>query len=137
MKKTKKGKVKNTNTDNLVTMFYAPFYNFQYCLVRGEEELKKLCEVNKIDFLLFDPLSKMARCENFRNDDGFVLNIVRMPEEKEYTFAERIGLLVHECTHVKQNFMAEIGETKPSEEFEAYMLQEIFTNLIGEYLKHE
>jgi len=39
-------------------------------------------------------------------------------------------LIVHEATHIKQKIMHTIGETNPSAEFEAYMMQNISANLM-------
>jgi len=39
--------------------------------------------------------------------------------------SELVGALAHESTHVMQNFMALIGETDPSPEFEAYMVEDV------------
>ncbi len=52
--------------------------------------------------------------------------------EKEH-ITEIYGLLVHEGVHVWQDIMNELGEDKPSSEFEAYSLQTIVQKLIEEY----
>jgi hypothetical protein len=44
-----------------------------------------------------------------------------------------ISMLVHEATHVKQRIMAVIGEDKPSDEFEAYTMQNLTEELLHEY----
>lgn len=46
-----------------------------------------------------------------------------------------LGMLVHETVHVKQYLMRHIGESKPSEEFEAYTMQAIFMCLMDAYAK--
>ena len=49
---------------------------------------------------------------------------------------DRVGvvcLLVHEATHVWQAIREDIGEHKPSHEFEAYAMQNISMNLIQAY----
>ena len=47
--------------------------------------------------------------------------------------AEALGIIVHECTHVKQHVMESIGETSPSKEFEAYLMQSIFNEIFRKY----
>jgi predicted Zn-dependent protease len=49
------------------------------------------------------------------------------------TPAEVAAVLVHEATHVKQALMRSIGETQPSDEFEAYTMQRITCELFTEY----
>jgi hypothetical protein len=48
---------------------------------------------------------------------------------------EVAALLVHEGTHVKQAMMRFIGESSPSEEFEAYAMQNICQELFTEYAR--
>ena len=46
-----------------------------------------------------------------------------------------IGLIVHEAVHVFQSLREDIGEDRPSEEFEAYSIQNISLNLIDAYAR--
>ena len=43
------------------------------------------------------------------------------------------AMLAHEATHAKQALMKVMGEKKPSDEFEAYVVQNIVHNLLDEY----
>lgn len=49
------------------------------------------------------------------------------------TGIEIAGLLVHEATHVFQQWCDDAGERKPSPEFEAYSIQTISQNLMQSY----
>lgn len=51
----------------------------------------------------------------------------------KFTDNEIRTLLVHEAVHVKQALMDDIGEDKPSHEFEAYTVQSISLELMNEY----
>lgn len=53
------------------------------------------------------------------------------PEDHRSPLA--FGLLVHEATHVFQEWMRDIGEEKPSDEFMAYSIQHISTELMCSY----
>jgi hypothetical protein len=44
-----------------------------------------------------------------------------------------VGLIVHEAVHVWQWACEQMGEREPSVEFEAYAIQRITQNLLGEY----
>jgi len=48
---------------------------------------------------------------------------------------EIAALIAHEAVHVKQRFMSFIGEKEPSDEFEAYTVQNITQNLLEEYAR--
>jgi hypothetical protein len=61
----------------------------------------------------------------------FVVCIQENPEGVEAT--QIVALLVHEAVHIKQRFMEFIGEDKPSDEFEAYMVQTIAQQLMLAY----
>lgn len=43
------------------------------------------------------------------------------------------AMLAHEAVHVKQRLMETIGEDKPSDEFEAYVIQNVVHGLLEEY----
>lgn len=51
------------------------------------------------------------------------------------SFEESLGMFVHECIHVKQNYFRYISETSPSDEFEAYVTQSIFNKLYPTFAK--
>ena len=79
---------------------------------------------------------------------------VTLPDDRDYAgivysrYSERLGTvniihvpnwditvvglrtLVHEATHVVQNLMAHIGETRPSSEFQAYLVEEVFARAL-------
>jgi hypothetical protein len=46
---------------------------------------------------------------------------------------EVVGLIVHECVHIFQNTCRHIGELHPSTEFEAYGIQRLTQDMLGEY----
>ena len=48
---------------------------------------------------------------------------------------QEIALLANEAVHVAQGYFEDIGESDPSDEFEAYVVQGITQHLVGEHLK--
>lgn len=47
--------------------------------------------------------------------------------------SEIVGILIHEAVHVWQSIRKDMGEKKPSKEFEAYSIQNIAQKLIVSY----
>lgn len=44
------------------------------------------------------------------------------------------GLMAHEATHVKQILMDVMKEQTPSEQFEAYIIEDVMENFVREYM---
>lgn len=60
----------------------------------------------------------------FKAENGASFMVVSFTEEmKDFTVIERIGVAVHEATHVWQNIVDHISETKPGSEVEACGVQ--------------
>lgn len=105
-----------------------------YCLVTNQKEIEKVitkfklpsdCLPNYEDsdaYMFYDPHTRLAVVRMMHND---------LP------LSEMVGIIVHEATHVKQQLMERISEHNPSDEFEAYTLQEIAQNLIQDYFKKQ
>lgn len=58
-----------------------------------------------------------------------------MRDMDKRTPIEVAGLLVHEAVHVWQEVCLNMGEKKPSREFEAYSIQRLSLNLMEAYAK--
>ena len=65
---------------------------------------------------------------------GTLVCIIQV-QKLDTPLTQQLGLLAHECVHLLRAFMEELGEDKPSSEFEAYSVQEFFTNMCVEYFK--
>ena len=63
--------------------------------------------------------------------DGDIVCIVCLSESsiRRRPIGDTANILVHEAVHVWQAYRSNIGETKPSSEFEAYSIQTIFYTL--------
>lgn len=108
-------------------LFLGPYY----CLVTTEalfrRELKKLGIHDALEYTK-TPTSN-ATCFELESN-GKTAFIVTLKGWESTDPIEVAGLIVHEATHIKQHIMRIIGETAPSNEFEAYMMQNIAQNLM-------
>lgn len=131
---SKKHKKKQRESD--VRFFTSAFGFTDFCLVLTEKDLDDVCAYLEIDKSLFIDLPSSGRVDFLQNDKtGKNVAVMRIQEEERYSLAEHIGLIAHECTHIKQAIMEDINEHKPSHEFEAYQVQELVTNMVDEYFR--
>lgn len=114
--------------------YHQSAFNFiTYCLVSNEKQLKQVRKkhcIPKADL----PKKKDGAITNFLYFEVGTLAVVQL-HDTEHELHEVLGLLSHECVHIKQQVMDSIGERKPSDEFEAYFLQDLVTNLTKDYLE--
>lgn len=68
-------------------------------------------------------------CENPENDLCAIVCI----KTDGRTGIEIAGLLLHEAVHIWQRFRRRIGETSPSDEFEAYAIQRLAQQLMWSF----
>ena len=79
--------------------------------------------------------TEAARCTFANKNDDSELVIVTVNEVYDNNPFQITALLLHESVHVKQWLMELIGENKPSPEFEAYTIQDIYQRLFEAYEK--
>lgn len=108
------------------SMFQGP----SYCLVTTpklfKKELKRFGIKDDVDHVIRKNIN--ATCYQFENNGQECFIVILNDWEK----ADRIdiaGIIAHEAIHLKQQVMRMIGEKNPSDEFEAYMIQNIVANL--------
>lgn len=75
-----------------------------------------------------DATVHFVECDN--GNSGAIVCVKKSPKRD---LIELHGLLVHEAVHIWQEIRENIGETKPSSEFEAYSIQSISQQLMAEY----
>lgn len=113
--------------------YHLSAFNFiTYCLVTNKKELKQVRKkygIPKQDL----PIKQDGARVNFLYFEVGTLAVVQL-HDTEHELHEVLGLLAHECVHIKQQVMDDIGEHKPSDEFEAYFLQDLVTKLTKDYL---
>ncbi len=76
-----------------------------------------------------------ATTHHMSRPDGEHLTIVCLREKPGESPTSVASILVHEAVHIWQFFCDSIGETKPSEEFEAYTIQNISYRLFEAYIE--
>lgn len=112
------------------SVFYAPYY----CLVTTpalfEQELQRI-GIKERDWPDYTatPTANGTLWE-LETPSGESALIVTIKGWEGKDSLEVAGLIVHEATHIKQHVMRQMGEKFPSDEFEAYMMQNITQNLM-------
>lgn len=116
------------------SLFVSPIY-YGLCTTEQEfhRELKKL-KVPRSDWPQYVGLdqnsSSDATTHHIEHANGNKICIVCIGKTKGYSQQQIHALLVHEAVHIWQKIRTEIGETRPSSEFEAYAIQRISQSLI-------
>lgn len=103
-----------------------------YCLVTTEKQLKQVRKAYGIPKHAL-PVKRDGARVDFVHFEVGTLAVVQL-HDTEHELHEVLGLLAHECVHIKQQVMDDIGEHSPSDEFEAYFVQDLVTTLTKDYL---
>lgn len=104
-----------------------------YCLCLDEADVEQVRMDNKLPAHVLPPFDCQGRVEPVQTPSGKLI-VMRLQNYQHLTQAEMLGLIVHECEHIKQYIFEDIGEKSPSVEFEAYTIQDIATDMFYEYL---
>ena len=116
---------------------YRDFIQGPYlCLVVDEAGFHKAlrhCKVKPANYPQWLSESAAARTHILANAHGKATCIVAINPESTSEPIELCALLVHEAVHVWQYHCENIGEEKPSAEFEAYSIQTIAQRLMYAY----
>ena len=75
-----------------------------------------------------------ATCHHLIGKGGKRANIVCVRGWEGKAESQIIALLVHEAVHLKQDYMRYIGERNPSDEFEAYVVQNLLQGLYQAFI---
>jgi len=78
----------------------------------------------------------LATTHHLVSTKGARASIVCMPMHNDLDGVEIAGLLVHEATHVLQEYFEYVGEDQPGKETQAYALQAISVRLMQAYRDH-
>lgn len=100
---------------------------------REFEGVQKHLKVPKRDRVPFLLNKHADATTHFFESRGKLCAVVCLPENTERERVEILGLLVHEAVHVWQQVRRALGETNPSDEFEAYSVQAIAQQLMQAY----
>lgn len=99
-----------------------------------DRELKRL-KMNSTDYMK-TPQSD-AVCQFLECNSGKRIVLVCIREGLKCTPVEMYGLLIHEATHIWQDWCDHVGEYNPGKETEAYAIQSISQELIYSYNKQK
>lgn len=113
----------------------SPVY-FCLCMTPKQfaHELKRLGlkKRQRPDFL---PNNHSDAAVHFLECEGKTAAIVVLRRDKTHEPAQVAAMLVHEAVHIWQEIRANLGETAPSAEFEAYSIQAISQRLFYAYIE--
>ena len=104
-------------------------------LVLSQEEFNatlRHCKVSAWQPYLSSPRAD-ATSHHLVNGSKELVTIVALGDMTGRSGVEIAGLLVHEATHIWQEYCESIGETNPGREQEAYAIQAIAQELMAEY----
>lgn len=115
------------------SLFISPYY-YKLCLTEKDfhKELKSL-KISKKDWPVFTKGLGYAKIHEFTSDTGGMCAIIACTPKPDLEDIEIYAVLVHEAQHLWRWIKEEIGENKPSAEFEAYAMQSITSNLFRSY----
>ena len=123
-------------------IYKTPLALINYCYVETAKEYAQVCNRFNVptDMMPRKPTAAhtqiLSREEQYDNGHTVInpLCIVWMlPVEDSVV---DIPLLVHEAVHIKQQILEWVSEDACGSEIEAYIMQELVTNLLKEYNKH-
>lgn len=108
------------------------------CLCLSEEEFFAAAKHMKVpvsDWGRWVSEPGMARTNYFNHKNGDLCCVVCIDILPNYQPVAIAALLVHEAVHVWQQYAKSIGESRPADEQEAYAIQGISQELLGEYAR--
>lgn len=104
-------------------------------LTHSEKKAKRVMRKIGIENLELEQGYDAKTIWNDDFEDGEPVFIVLMNAGVNHSWDQDVGLLVHEAVHVSQGYFASIGETEPSIEFQAYVIQTIAQDLCVEHFE--
>lgn len=113
-------------------IWLSSFNHVWYGLFTSKQQVRRFCRKHKLDFPGFVGEGAQATTWSLKHRNGDAVALVCMHNLGAVT-TEVAGLVVHEAAHVWQFIREEMGEEKPSGEFEAYSLQKIVVRLLMDY----
>lgn len=115
--------------------FKTPFGHVCYALAVTNKHLKRIRKdtgIKKKNLCKLD--TAYAHTSTFERAEDTLCIVVL--DKTEFSYEEMLGLIAHEAVHIWQNVVEAMEDDKPSDEFEAYSIQMICTDLFGEYRKY-
>lgn len=116
------------------SLIVSPYY---YCLVITEEQFNT--ELDRLKIPRHLPGKWVSQGSDatvhflLHGETGRKIAIVALDDSKKVTATQKVALIVHEAVHIWQHIVEELGETNPSNEFEAYSIQAITQELLLAY----
>jgi len=109
------------------SLLISPVY---YTLIKSQKDFDKVCRKLGVKPFNWLKTEHSNATTHFFTKDDKVTAVVCIDTNSGSPNQIR-SLIVHEAVHIKQEICALLGETHPSREFEAYMLQSITDELFN------
>ena len=123
-------------------VYKTPLAWIDYCYVETAKEYTKVCNRFDVPSEIMSKKPKAAHTQilsrEYEHENGHTVTnplciVWLLPTGDAVT---DIPLLVHEAVHIKQQILEWVSEDACGSEVEAYIMQELVTNLLKEYNKH-
>ena len=112
-------------------LFKAPLGNVYYAIAFTDKQKLRFCKNTGISEKAVAEFKGGACTHILQHEDGRVMCLIDYPIDE--VSIDNIALLLHECVHVYQEMRDYMCEERPSYEFEAYSIQEIYLNCMYEW----
>lgn len=112
----------------------ASWFPIRFGFCPSREAWDEFMDLKRLEYRMPYPGGGGA-CSQIHAPDGTYVLVTLDDETSRAAPYDHLGCLIHESVHVWQALCDQIGEVSPSQEFEAYSIQQISAALIKGYRK--
>lgn len=111
---------------------------FPFPIIRAFKSHKKAARYyktltgEKLDRIQNDKLAEVHYLENDESCKWIAFVVFDGKRIKNDSIAQKYGIIAHECSHIVDHMMEDLGEDDPSTEFRAYALQSAMMTVVDQ-----